>query len=142
MIEDMHGFFARFPKRNVEFQKLAEILHSKGLKILRNVKTRWLSMMSPAIQIMTEYKSLLLKMMIDKEEFDVAKTCFDHLVDVQIVISLSCLVSMLRSLHSLMQFAQKIDIYICNYLAIIQLCTADITTYYINPQTRFKHDVF
>jgi hypothetical protein len=75
-------------------------------------------------------------MLIDKEEFDIAKTCFDHLVDVQIVISMCCLVPMLRSFHSLMQFVQKTDVYICDYLV------ADITAYYINSHTRFKHDVF
>jgi len=35
------------PKHNFEFTKLVEILEIECLKILRNVKTRWNSMLAP-----------------------------------------------------------------------------------------------
>ena len=82
--------------------KLAEVMEIKGLKILRQVKTRWLSMLSPSIQVMNEYRMLVVKMMEDQDEVESAKTSFQDLIDVQIVISLSCLIPMLKSLYHLM----------------------------------------
>ena len=61
----------------------------KGLKILRQVKTRWLSMMSPAIRVMNKYMTLVMKIMEDQNDIDSAKTSFYHLIDIQIMLSLS-----------------------------------------------------
>jgi hypothetical protein len=116
LLQTLHSNFARSPKRHLEFIKLAEVLQTKGLKILKQVKTRWLSMLSPAIRVMNEYRTLVVKMMEDQDEVDTAKTSFHHLIDIQIVVSLSCLIPMLKCLHHLMQLGQKRDVYICDYL--------------------------
>jgi hypothetical protein len=50
---------------SLKFTKLVEMLETKGDKIFRNVKTRWLSMLSLAKRLMAEYKTLLLKMALD-----------------------------------------------------------------------------
>jgi hypothetical protein len=55
------------PKKNIEFCKLTEVMETKGLKILRNIKTRWISMLSPAIQAMNKYRTLLVKMLEDSK---------------------------------------------------------------------------
>jgi hypothetical protein len=59
LLQSLHTYFARSSKWHLEFVKLAEVLETKSLKILRQVKTRWLSMMSPAIQVMNEYRTLV-----------------------------------------------------------------------------------
>jgi hypothetical protein len=142
LLQSLHTYFARSPKRHLEFVKLAEVLETKGLKILRQVKTRWLSMMSPAIRMMNEYKTLVVKMMEDEQAVDAAKTSFQHLMDIQIVVSLSCLIPMLKSLHQLMQLGQKRDVYICDYLDALRQCQADITAFYITDRTKYQQDVF
>ena len=116
LLQSWHTYFAHSPKRHLEFVKLAEVLETKGLKILRQVKTKWLSVMSPAIKVMNEYKTLVVKMMEDEQAVDAAKTSFQHLVDIQIVVSLSCFIPILKSLHQLKQLGQKRHIYISNYL--------------------------
>jgi hypothetical protein len=40
-----HAFFNHLPKRLVEFQKLAEIIETKGLRPLKNMATRWVSLL-------------------------------------------------------------------------------------------------
>jgi hypothetical protein len=142
LLQTLHSYFARSPKRHLEFVKLAEVLETKGLKILRQVKTRWLSMMSPAIKVMNEYRTLVVKMMEDQDDMESAKTSFQHLNDVQIVVSLSCLISMLKCLHSLMQLGQNRDIFICDYLTVLKRCQAEITSYYIDEKSKFQHDAF
>jgi hypothetical protein len=142
LLQTLHSYFARSPKRHLEFVKLAEVLQTKGLKILKQVKTRWLSMMSPAIRVMNKYRTLVVKMMEDQDEVDTTRTSFHHLIDIQIVVSLSCLIPMLKSLHQLMQLGQKRDVYICDYLDALKRCQVDITAFYINDMTKFQHEVF
>jgi len=35
------------PKRHLEHTKLAEVIESKGLIFLKNIKTKWISMLAP-----------------------------------------------------------------------------------------------
>jgi hypothetical protein len=49
---NMYDYFNHSPKKNLEFQKLAQTLKTKGNKILKNVKTRWMSMLDPLKRIM------------------------------------------------------------------------------------------
>ena len=54
MLQTLYAFFAHSPKRHLEFVKLAELMQAKGLKIWKNVKTRWISMLSPAVRVLNE----------------------------------------------------------------------------------------
>jgi hypothetical protein len=66
----------------LEFTKLA--------KILKNVKTRWISMLFLVQRVMVEYKTLLIMMTLDVPTNDKAKTNFDLLYDVQGLLPLCC----------------------------------------------------
>ena len=121
MLMSLHAFFAKSPKRHLEFVKLAELMHSKGLKILKNIKTRWISMLSPSVRVMSEYRPLLVKMYldsakpvqdvlaskvkVDKKLMEIAKKNLDHLTDIQILLGLAGFLPLLKTIHSLMQFA-------------------------------------
>ncbi len=48
--------------RHMEHGKLAKILDRKGLKIVHNVKTQWISMTALAKHVLVEYNSLIVKM--------------------------------------------------------------------------------
>jgi hypothetical protein len=89
-------------------------------------------MMSPAIRVMNEYRTLVVKMMEDQNEVESARTSFHHLIDIQIVLSLSCLIPMLKCLHNLMQLGQKRDVFICDFLSALKHCQANITAYYMS----------
>jgi hypothetical protein len=62
-------------------------------------------MLNLAIHVMNEYHALLVKMQQDSSIMQVAMTNLEHLVDIQILLGLSCLLPFLRSIHSLMKFA-------------------------------------
>jgi hypothetical protein len=40
-------YFAHSPKKFLQFQKLADLINTKGNKLLQNMKTQWISMLSP-----------------------------------------------------------------------------------------------
>jgi hypothetical protein len=40
LLQSLYSYFACSPKRHLEFTKLAAVMETKGLKIIRNIKTR------------------------------------------------------------------------------------------------------
>jgi hypothetical protein len=66
LLSALHRYFSKSPKRHLELQKLAGLLETKGKKILQNVKTRWISMLSPLKRVLSEYRTLLVKMYSDQ----------------------------------------------------------------------------
>jgi len=60
---NMYGYFNHSPKRHLKFYKLTQIWKVKGSKILKNVKTRWMSMLEPLKNIMVKYLFFLLVVM-------------------------------------------------------------------------------
>ncbi len=47
LLQSLYGYFFRSPNCYLEFTNLVEIVEIKGLKVLRNVKTSWISMLAP-----------------------------------------------------------------------------------------------
>jgi hypothetical protein len=43
-------------------------METKGNKLLHNIKTRWISMLSPMKFVFEKYRPLLLKMVIDSQQ--------------------------------------------------------------------------
>jgi hypothetical protein len=62
MFLERYGNFCKSPIKHIELCKLAEVVETKGHKILWNVKTRWRLMLSPSVFVMNEYCTLLMKM--------------------------------------------------------------------------------
>jgi hypothetical protein len=66
----------------LEFCKLAKILESKGNKLLKNIKTQWISMLSLYKRIFAKYKFLVVKMVEDNDHIEDAKSSYELLCDV------------------------------------------------------------
>ena len=47
LLSALHTYFSKSPKKCLEFSKLAEIMETKGLKILKHCKTHWGGHISP-----------------------------------------------------------------------------------------------
>jgi hypothetical protein len=63
----------------LEFLKLVEVMETKGLKILRNIKTCWISMLARIVRVMNEYRTLLVKFQQDssvRKPKKIAVKCF------------------------------------------------------------------
>ena len=71
-----HAYFARSPKRYSEFNRLAELIGTKGLKMLRVVETRWVSLIEPLRRLLSEYRTLIYKMVQDLKENEKAQVRF------------------------------------------------------------------
>ncbi len=69
----MHNYFTHNPKRHLETSKLVILLECKSNKILKNIKTYWISMLSPLKKVLAENKVLVVKMIEDNATNAIAK---------------------------------------------------------------------
>ncbi len=70
-----------------------------------NVGTHWINMLNPTKKVMAMYMPLLAKMIKDNISIMFAKVNFELLRNINLLIFLSCLLSMLEIVHALIKFA-------------------------------------
>jgi hypothetical protein len=145
MLQSLHGYFCRSNKRYPELQKLANLMETKGNKVLRNVSIRWVSMRSPALRVLSKYKTLIVKMGLDMTPAPNHRVPagieanFDYLVDLEVLLSLCCIMPLLNAVNRLIKLLQARDVFICDFLEALKLCQQDLAQKYIDPASAFSH---
>jgi hypothetical protein len=66
---NLHSYFSHSPKHHLKFQKLVAITETNGNKILKNMKTQWMSMLDLLKRIIIEYKPLFTIMQADQNPY-------------------------------------------------------------------------
>jgi hypothetical protein len=82
LLQTLYNYFSKSLKRNLEYTKLTKLMETNKAKILKNVKTRWIYMLSLAQCVMVEYKISLMKMALDDLIDEKTKANFDLFCDV------------------------------------------------------------
>jgi hypothetical protein len=148
MFQSVYSYFCRSNKRHAELQKLADLMETKGNKMLRNVDTRWISMRSPAKRIMSEYSTLIVKMGLDmahvagqKPNAGAAEN-FDLLVDIEVLLSLACFIPLLECVHYLIKLSQARDIFICDFIQSVKVCQEELARKFIDGMTSYAQADF
>jgi hypothetical protein len=98
--------FIQSPKWQLEFEKLTKVMKTKKNKVLLNVHTKWINMFSRMKQVMEEYHTLLIKMAFDKPKKVRVIANLDHLVDVEVILGLSCGFPLLEAMYNVINFSQ------------------------------------
>jgi len=62
VLQSLYAYFSHSLKRTQKFVEMADIVETRGQCILKNIKTRWNSMLLPTKRVLSEYKALILKM--------------------------------------------------------------------------------
>jgi hypothetical protein len=112
---------------------LAEIIESRGLKILKNIQTRWISMLAPSKKLVFEYKFVVMKMSKDLPTNPVVAINYELFCDVKTLMGLTCVLVMLEEMQNLNKLAQKKNCFICDFAATIKLTQVDLYNLYVNP---------
>jgi hypothetical protein len=126
LLQSSYQYFCKSSKCHLEFTKLATIMETKGPKLLRNVKTKWISMLSLTKWVITKNKTLLMKMAINMYANSQATTKFEHLVDLDMLLSLFYILPFLEFVHNLLKFSQYNDIFLCNFVSAVKICQAQL----------------
>jgi hypothetical protein len=93
------------PKRNLERSKLTEVIKTKCLKILHNIKTSWINRVVPSKVVVKELKTLLVKMAKNVIINEFATINYELLCDIENVLGFICLLPMLEALQGLSKYA-------------------------------------
>ncbi len=91
---------------------------------------QWISMLSLAKKVLEEYKPLIVKKTGDIHAILVAKTTFEFLCDVKIVMGIICIMPMLKVVHEFITFVQSHDTFVCNFVRVVKACFVDLYTLY------------
>jgi hypothetical protein len=86
MLQSFYIFFPHSPKKMLEFLTLAKILETKSLKLMSNIKTHRISMFKSLKRLLTEYKSLVVKMYMDASKSKHVRNNLDLLCDLELVL--------------------------------------------------------
>jgi hypothetical protein len=62
LLAALYKYFSKFSKHHLKLKNLVELFEFKDRKILQNVKTRWISMLSLLKRVLSECRTLLMKM--------------------------------------------------------------------------------
>ncbi len=84
---------------------LVELLKCNINKILKNIKTQWMSMLSPSKKVLNEYQMLIVKMVEDNVSIVIVKANYELLYDVETLLGLACVLPLLELVQGLFKFA-------------------------------------
>lgn len=102
LVQKIHEYFSKSSKKHLDFTKLADIMETKGRKILKHVRTRWLSLLLPAQRVVSEYQTLVMKMELDNAKETNSKALRASLTDVETLLGLACLVPLMEVVDCMM----------------------------------------
>jgi hypothetical protein len=117
-------------------------LETKGLKLLRNAKTHWISMLRLLKRVLAQDKSLVVKMHFDCVKSKYAHDNFELLGDLNLILGLPCVMPILKVVHSLIEYAQRWDVFIMDFLDVIIFTKAKLFHLYTNPYFSFDDPLF
>jgi hypothetical protein len=86
MLQFVYNYYSQSPTRSLERSRLSEFKEQKVFKILCNVKTCWISMLSPTKKIFAKYKSLIVHMFDEQTANTSTKKNLDLLCNVMIFL--------------------------------------------------------
>lgn len=151
-LEELFGFiysyFYRSNRRHAKLQRLVDLMETKGNKMVRNVETRWISMRSPAARILSEYRTLLMKMGVDMTAAPghkpnaTATDNFDQHADIELLLSLALFIPLVNAVHSLIKLSQARDVFICDFLQAVKLCQSELARMFIDGTTTYNKSDF
>jgi hypothetical protein len=98
------------------------LLETNGLKLFHNVKTRWISMLCHAKQVLAKYKTLVVKMHDNLHIVATTKTNLQYLCDIEMVMGLVYITPLLESIHVFIKFAQAHDTFVCDFVIVVKMC--------------------
>jgi hypothetical protein len=58
------------------------------------------------------------------------------MIDPYVLLGMMALLPLLEAVNSLIEFAQRRDIFICDFVAALETCHNQLFTYYMNQDTR------
>ncbi len=98
LLSFMYTYYSQSPKRHFECPKLVEVIKSKSLNFLKNIKMKWIFMLALSKQMVEKYKPLVVKMSDDAISNVAINTNYELLCDLETIMGLTCVLPMLEAM--------------------------------------------
>jgi hypothetical protein len=108
-------------KKFDKFQKLTDLLQKKGNKLFQNVKTHYVSMLSPTKWVYLEFHPLMVKMHAKNQWNDVGWNNLNSLCDVEVILGLPCILLLVECVHPLIKATQNRDVFVCDLVEVMKV---------------------
>ncbi len=136
------GFFFHSPKKFLEFQSLCDVFIKKGNKLLRNMKIRWINMLSLVKHVMEQYQLLIAKMHDDAMKNIITIENLSLLCDLELIFGLHAILLLLDCVHTLIKFAQSCKVFVCDYIDVVKIYQLGLYQLYNDPYNKFDDPAF
>ncbi len=120
---------------------MQKLLESKRLKLLLDVKTKWISMLSFANQVLAKYKTLMLKMNDDLNIVAYTSTNLGYLYGIEAMMGLTCIMLMLEVIHVLIKFVQGHKTYVCVFVIVVKMCCVELYKNVFIPKNNTRRTI-
>jgi hypothetical protein len=110
-----------FIKKILEFRRLFDVLTNKGNNLSKNVKTRWINMISCIKHIMEQYCALIANMHDDVLRNNIGIHNLSLFCDLELILGLHAIFPLLHCVHTLIKFVQSCDIFMCDFIDAMKI---------------------
>jgi hypothetical protein len=83
-----------------------------------------------------------MKMALDAATTPPTQSNLSLFTDVETLLGLNAMMSLLKAIHSLIKFAQLKDVFVYDFIAIVKICEGDVYHMFYDSQFSFEGDVF
>ncbi len=98
-------------------------------------------MLEPLKWVMAKYKTLIVKMSKDNVLVAQARFNLNLFCDLHMLLGLFCLLPLLEAVNALIKFAQGKDIFIYDFVAVVEIYQAKLYMMYSNPSNNINMNI-
>jgi hypothetical protein len=99
-------------------------------------------MLSSLKHVLGKYKSFVVKMHIDAPKNKLARENLDLSCDLELVFGLPCILPMLEMVHTLIKYAQRQDVFICEFIDDVKSIEVKLHRLYVDPFCKYDDYAF
>jgi hypothetical protein len=114
-------------------------METEGFKIVGNTKTTWVSIIFLNKVVLEKFKTLLIKMARYTFTHEIAKTNYEYLCDLDIILRLTSMVSMLEIVKGLSKYVQNSKTFIDDFVTRMKLCQANFHNMYCDEEKKYNY---
>jgi hypothetical protein len=133
LLHILYGFFFHSPKKFLEFQSLCDVLIKEGNKLLKNVKFKWINMLSPMKRVMEQYWPFIAMMHDDVLWNNTTTEHLSSFCDLKLIFGLHAILPLLDYMPTLIKFAQSRNVFFCDFIDVGKIFQLEFYWFYNDP---------
>jgi hypothetical protein len=114
-------------------------METKGFKIVGNTKIIWISIIFLNKVVLEKFKTLLVKMAQVASTHETTKTNYVYLCDLDTILKLTSMVSLLEVVKGLSKYVQNPKTFIYDFVTRVKLCQANFHNMYCDDEKKYNY---